>query len=104
MNRTAYESMMSVIDTSLTNQGYDIEVLMQRLVSATTLEKIAGRVPKVEIDEAWHRASVTLARRDDTTNAATANETSRFAFTGFPDNTQLFKLPIIKGRTARGCP
>lgn len=93
MNRTNYESMISVIDASLNNQGHDIEVFMQRWVAATELENIARRVPEVEIAEAWRRASVSLS--NDGSDAA---EAGRFMLSGYPEGTRLFTLPIVAGR------
>ena len=101
MNRTNYESMMTVIDTSLENQGHDFEVIMQRLAPAAQLEAVARSVAEVQIAEAWRRAGVIIATREAATDAAPANESRRFTLSGYPDKTQLFKLPVVKGRAPR---
>ena len=97
--RTIYESKMVVIDASLQNQGHDIEVLMQSAVPGAHLEVIAAALPEVQIAEAWRRATVSMAKSDAGT--AQLSENSRIALSGYPQSTQLFKLPIVKGRAPR---
>ncbi|MEO8383910.1 MAG: ABC transporter permease [Betaproteobacteria bacterium] len=96
--RTIYESKMIVIDNSLQTQGHDIEVLMQRAVPGAQLEAIAASVPEVQIAEAWRRATVSIAK-SSTTDSPPVNENSRFALSAYPQSTQLFKLPLVQGRT-----
>lgn len=90
-----YESLIAMIDTSLAQQGHDIEVLMQRPAPAAQLESIARRVPDVEIAEAWCRATVSMA---PATDSAPSTEPNRFALTAYPNGSRLFKLPIVQGR------
>lgn len=107
MTHNNYESFMRVIDTSLANQGHDIEVLMQRPVPAAQLETIARAVPGVKIAEAWRRVRVNLSPMVSTavstpasspTSLLPVGEINRVALTGYPADTQLFKLPIVQGR------
>jgi len=88
-----YESLIAMIDTSLAQQGHDIEVLMQRPAPAAQLEAIARNVPEVEIAEAWRRAGVSLNQESNS-----ATEPNRFALTAYPDGSQLFRLPVVSGR------
>ena len=88
-----YESLIAMIDTSLAQQGHDIEVLMQRPAPAAQLEAIARSVAEVDIAEAWRRAGVSL-----TQTGASGTEPPRFALTAYPNGSQLFKLPIVQGR------
>ena len=74
---------------------------MQRAAPGTPLESIARSVPEVRVAEAWRRASVSIATREPASDAAPANESKRFAISGYPDNTQLFKLPLVQGRAIR---
>lgn len=99
--RSNYESLINMVDISLANQGHDIEVLMQRPAPAATLEGIARRVPEVDRAEAWRRAGVSLASAVALSAAAPANETSRFALSGYPAQTRLFKLPVVQGQAPR---
>jgi putative ABC transport system permease protein len=89
-----YESLIAMVDTSLAQQGHDIEVLMQRPAPVAQLEAIARGVPDVEVAEAWRRASVSLAPIQ---SSPPATEPNRFALTAYPDGSQLFKLPIVLG-------
>ena len=109
MTHNNYESFLRVIDTSLANQGHDIEVLMQHPVPAAQLEAVAHAVPGVKIAEAWRRARVNLlpvgstsapssSSRSSTTGAPPLDEIKDVALTGYPRNTQLFKLPFVQGR------
>ena len=86
-----YKSLMGVIDDSLAQQGHDIDVILQRPAAAAVLEGIARTVPDVAVVEAWRRVGAGLASTSD----------KRFALTGFPAATQLFKLPILQGRAPR---
>ena len=97
-NRTIYESKMTVIDASLGSQGYDFEVLMQLAAPGAQLEAITRSVPDVQIAEAWRRAGVSIATLEPASDAAPANESRRFTISGYPNSTQLFKLPVVQGR------
>ena len=99
--RTIYESKMTVIDASLGSQGHDFEVIMQSAAPGAQLEAITRSVPDVQIAEAWRRASVSISTRESASDAAPANESRRFTVNGYPDNTQLFKLPVVQGRAPR---
>jgi putative ABC transport system permease protein len=91
-----YESLMSVIDTSLATQGHDIEVVMPRAVPAAQLEGVARKVPDVVVAEAWRRAAVSAAYGDP--DGASTSETKRVALVGYPPRSGLFKLPVLEGR------
>ena len=86
-----YKSLMGVIDDSLAQQGHDIDVILQRPAPAGVLEGIARGVSDVAVAEAWRRVGAGLASASD----------KRFALTGFPTATQLFKLPVLQGRAPR---
>lgn len=90
-----YKSLITMIDTSLEQQGHDIEVLMQRPAPAAQLEAIARSVQDVDIAEAWRRASVNIT---PALGATPASEPNRFALSAYPPGSQLFKLPIVQGR------
>lgn len=96
-----HESLFNMVDISLANQGHDIEVLMQNPAPAAQLEAVARSVPEVEIAEAWRRAAVSIVDATAASNAAPANATRRFALTGFPADSRLFKLPVVQGRPLR---
>jgi putative ABC transport system permease protein len=89
-----YESLMSVIDTSLATQGHDIEVFMPRPAPGGRLEDIARAVPGIELAEAWRRAAVTAAREE----SSIVHEAKRVTLYGFPPGSRLFKLPVLEGR------
>ena len=101
MTHSNYESLMRVIDVSLSHQGHDIEVLMQRPVPAARLETIARGVRGVEIAEAWRRASVNVAPRDTAIVTPSSGENRRVTLTGYPVDTRLFRLPVVQGRAPR---
>lgn len=104
MTHNNMESFMQVIDTSLLNQGHDIEVRLKRPLPASELEKIARAVPDVNIAEAWRRAGVNLITPNSSSASSTAtdanakNNTNRATLVGYPPETQLFKLPVVNGR------
>lgn len=109
MTHNNYESLLRVIDTSLANQGHDIEVLMQHPIPAAQLEAVAHAVPGVKIAEAWRRVRVNLLPvgsvspssspfLPSTTGAPLLSEIKDVAFMGYPRDTQLFKLPFVQGR------
>jgi putative ABC transport system permease protein len=91
-----YESLMSVIDTSLAAQGHDIEVFMPRAVPGAVLESVARRVAGVELAEAWRRASVTAAQEES--DPALTREAKRVTLLGYPPGSRLFTLPVLEGR------
>jgi putative ABC transport system permease protein len=96
-----YESLINMVDISLQNQGHDIEVLMRQPATAASLEAIARGVPEVEIAEAWRRAAVSIATAAVSSDAAPANETTRFGLSAYPADTRLFKLPVVHGEMPR---
>ncbi len=102
MTHSNYESFMGVIDTSLDNQGHDIDVAMLRPSPAAEIEAIARRVPEVDIAEAWRRVGVGFSALNATAASKAEKPTSeqnrRLALTAFPASTQLFHLPIARGR------
>lgn len=93
-----YESLMHVVDRSLSNQGYDIHVQLQRPVPAARLESVARTVPEVQIAEAWRWTSVTVEKG---AALASVSESKRFLLCGYPPGSRLFKLPIEEGRLPR---
>jgi putative ABC transport system permease protein len=100
--RTNYQSMMSVIDASLKNQGYDIEVLMPGWTSTGELEAIAKRVPEVEIVEAWRRANIGVGVGVNIgAGGGESDAPSRFTLIGYPADSRLFKPTIVEGRAAQ---
>jgi putative ABC transport system permease protein len=86
-----YKSLMHVIDTSLAQQGHDIDITLQRPAPGAELVAVAARVSGVAVAEAWRRTGVSLAVGHD----------KRLALAAFPDSTQLFKLPVLQGRSVR---
>ncbi len=98
MTHSNYESFIHVIDTSLGNQGHDIEVLMQRPLPAAQLEAIARGVPEVETAEAWRRAGVNIALPAGSAGEPPINENRRVTLSAYPPDTQLFRLPVVRGR------
>ncbi|MEQ1516384.1 MAG: ABC transporter permease [Usitatibacteraceae bacterium] len=104
VNLTNYGSMIRVIDQSLDNQGYDIEIVLQQSTPVAQLVGIARSVAEVDIAEAWRRASVNIALeqpRESANASPTQTERSRFALVGYPEDTQLFKVPVTQGRAPR---
>lgn len=93
LTHSNYESLMRVIDRSLADQGHDIEVQLQRPATAQAIETVARAIPGVEAAEAWRRAGVTLAPA-----ASAGAQTRRIALTGFPEDSRLFRLPVVQGR------
>lgn len=94
-----YESLMRVVDVSLAQQGHDVEVQLQRPVPPAQLESIARAVPGVEIAEAFRRAVVNIVPGEDA--PASASESRRLLFYGYPPATQLMKLRLQEGRWPR---
>jgi putative ABC transport system permease protein len=86
---------MHVVDRSLSNQGHDIHVQLQRPAPASLLETVARSVPEVQIAEAWRWTGVTLGR---SAGLASVNENQRLLLCGYPSGSRLFKLPVEEGR------
>ena len=101
MTHNNYESLMRVIDTSLANQGHDIEVVMQRAAPAAQLETIARAVPGVKIAEAWRRAGVSLVPVIGSSGVPPVDVTRPMTLAGYPADTQLFKLPVVQGHAPK---
>jgi putative ABC transport system permease protein len=93
-----YESLMRVVDRSLSNQGHDIHVQLQRPASAARLESVARTVPEVQIAEAWRWTGVTVGKG---VSLGSVNENQRFLLCGYPPGSRLFKLPMEEGRLPR---
>ena len=91
-----YESLMRVVDRSLSNQGHDIHVQLQRPAPAARLESVARTVPEVQIAEAWRWNGVTVGK---TAGLTAVNENQRFLLCGYPSGSRLFKLPVEEGRS-----
>ena len=89
-----YESLMQVIDSSLAQQGHDVELVMQKPAPAAELEAIARMVPDVIVAEAWRRTAVSLG--DEA--VAGAHEPMRLPLVGVPPGSALFKLRVVQGR------
>jgi len=94
-----YESLMQVVDVSLAQQGHDVEVQLQRPVSPAQLESVARAVPDVEIAEAFRRAVVNIVPGEGA--PASASESRRLLFYGYPPATRLIKLRLQEGRWPR---
>jgi putative ABC transport system permease protein len=90
-----YESLMRVVDRSLSNQGHDIHVQLQRPAPAARLESVARTVPEVQIAEAWRWTGVTVGK---SAGLASVSESQRFLLCGYPPSSRLFKFPIEEGR------
>ncbi len=101
ISHSNYESLMRVVETSLNNQGHDMDVSMLRAAPAAELEAIARSVPEVDIAEAWRRVGVGFSMLNKVVAAPAEKPTDqnrRIAMTGFPPDTQLFRLPLARGR------
>ena len=99
MTHSNYESLIGVIDISLNQQGHDIDVAMQRAVTAAELEAIARPLPDVSIAEAWRRVGVGVGAADSVANTSKPSESRRVALTAYPPNSRLFRLPVVHGRS-----
>jgi putative ABC transport system permease protein len=97
LTHTNYHSMMTVIDVSLANRGHDIDVTLPRSEPAATLLPIAQGTSGVAIAEAWRRANITVTRADSL-HETEGRITRSIGLAGYPDQTQLFKLPVVLGR------
>lgn len=97
LTHSNYESLINVIDTSLENQGHDVEVILPRALPAAQIETIARSVDDVAIAEAWRRAGVTIASGDGD-NVARASDTRRITLNAYPAGSKLFHLPVVQGR------
>jgi putative ABC transport system permease protein len=88
-----YESLMTVIDTNLSEQAHDIEVSLSQSKLPAILEQVARSVSDTTIAEAWRRARVSTA-------AANPNDEQddRFVLMGYPNQSQLFQRPVVEGR------
>jgi putative ABC transport system permease protein len=95
-----YESLMRVVDVSLAQQGHDVEVQLPRPVPPAQLESVARAVPDVEIAEAFRRAVVNVVPGEGA--PASASESRRLLFYGYPPATRLMKLRLQEGRWPRG--
>jgi putative ABC transport system permease protein len=89
-----YESLMRVVDISLGNQGHDIQVQLQRPVTAAELTAVAKQIPEIETAEAWRTAAVTIG-------TANGHESPRVSLLGYPTDSRLFQLPVKEGRLPR---
>ena len=98
MTHSNYESLIGVIDISLNQQGHDIDVSMQRAVTAAELEAITRPLPEVSIAEAWRRVGVGVGAADSATNTSKPSESRRVALTAYPPDSRLFRLPVVHGR------
>ncbi|MEP7154594.1 MAG: ABC transporter permease [Betaproteobacteria bacterium] len=98
LTHSNYESLISVIDTSLQNQGHDVELVLPRALPAAQIETIARSVDDVAIAEAWRRAGVTIGS-DDNATSTNATSTRRITLNAYPAGSRLFHLPVVQGRT-----
>lgn len=97
LTHTNYQSMLAVIDTSLAHRGYDIDVTFPKTAPGRTLTDIASGVDGVAAVEAWRRASVTFAQVDSL-HETEGRITRTLGLTGYPEDTRMLKLPIVRGR------
>ncbi len=95
---STYESLMRVVDRSLSNQGHDIHVQLQRPAPAARLEAVAYTVPEVEIAEAWRWIGVNAGK---SASLDIVSDSQRFLLCGYPTDSRLFKLPMEEGRLPR---
>ena len=93
-----YESLMRVVNRSVSNQGHDIHVQLQRPAPAARLESVARTVPEVQIAEAWRWTGVTVGK---SVSLGSVSENQRFLLCGYPPGSRLFKLPMEEGRLPR---
>ena len=91
-----YESLMNVVDVSLSEQGHDVEVSLPRAVPAVQLEALARAIPDVDVAEAWRRSSVALLTSSE--KSLLGNQPHRVPLTGYPSATRLLKMPVKEGR------
>ena len=97
-----YESLMSVIDHSLAQQGHDLEVLLQRPAPAAALQALVQAQGDVARVEAWRRTGVSLgAAAGPPGPAASVHEAARWPLVGYPAASQLMRLRVTEGRAPR---
>jgi len=93
----------ALVDQSIANRHYDIEVRLSRPQDAQRLTGLVQRIPGVAAAQAWGRAPTTVHTPGQVDVAHVYPDDSHASFTVLapPADTPLLRLPLLAGRWLR---